>query len=158
MTQKTIIVGLVALAFVAGSILTGTMAYATGDKNGKPFEALWDAIHDIQSAPHETIYQNTLTPAGPVFVGTYFSTWEIKCDTGDTALSGGWTVPGPAPIPPAGGGPITGRTIVTGENIVSTDTYHVDMAALFIPAIGLPVIVPSGALPALTINCLDVTP
>jgi len=55
---KTITIGLVAIAFVAGSILTGTMAYAAGDKNGKPFEALWDAIHDLQ-------IQIDAIPAGP---------------------------------------------------------------------------------------------
>lgn len=42
--------GLVAIAFVAGTIMTGTMADATGDKNGKPFAALWDAIHDLQES------------------------------------------------------------------------------------------------------------
>ena len=43
-------IGLVAIAFVAGSIMTGTMAEATGDKKGKPFEALWTAIHDLQES------------------------------------------------------------------------------------------------------------
>ncbi len=51
MINKTIMIGLVAVAFVAGSILTGTMAYAAGDKNGKPFEALWTAIHEIELMP-----------------------------------------------------------------------------------------------------------
>lgn len=47
--RKTIIILAIAAAFVVGSIATGTMAYGAGDKNGKPFEALWDAIHDIQA-------------------------------------------------------------------------------------------------------------
>ncbi len=46
MTSKTIIIGLVAVAFVAGSIMTGTMAYAA--PNGQPFQALWDAIENIE--------------------------------------------------------------------------------------------------------------
>jgi len=36
----------IVLAFVAGSILTGSMAYAV--PNGQPFQALWDAITDLQ--------------------------------------------------------------------------------------------------------------
>lgn len=46
MTSKTIITGLVALAFIAGSILTGSVAVdaAKGDDNGKPFQELLDNI------------------------------------------------------------------------------------------------------------------
>lgn len=44
---KTIWLGLVALAFVTGSVLTGT-AYAKENPNGQPFQALWDAIADLQ--------------------------------------------------------------------------------------------------------------
>jgi len=47
---KTILILAIATAFVVGSVMTGTMAYATGDKNGKPFEALWDAIHALETA------------------------------------------------------------------------------------------------------------
>ena len=46
MTNKTIIVGLVALAFVTGSVMTGAMAYAA--PNGQPFQELLDAIADLQ--------------------------------------------------------------------------------------------------------------
>jgi len=46
MAQKTIIAGLVALAFIAGSILTGSVAVdaAKGDDNGKPFQELIDSV------------------------------------------------------------------------------------------------------------------
>ena len=46
MVSKTIIAGLVALAFVAGSVLTGSIAVdaAKGDENGKPFQELLDNI------------------------------------------------------------------------------------------------------------------
>jgi len=47
--NKGIWAGLVAIAFVAGSITIGTMVYASGDKNGKPFEAIWDAITELQN-------------------------------------------------------------------------------------------------------------
>ena len=52
MTSKTILIGLVAIAFVAGSIMTGTMAEAAkGQPNGQPFQALWDAIESIELTP-----------------------------------------------------------------------------------------------------------
>ena len=159
MTSKTIIIGLVAVAFVAGSILTGTMAFASGDKNGKPFEALWDAIHALETQPHETVYQKTTASAPVVGVGTYFTTYEIKCDSGDIALSGGWTVPGPAPVLPPGGGPIVGETFPTGERIVPPDAYQVDLSVDFYP-VGTPVTQHPSGLPPLvmSVNCLDVTP
>ena len=47
MVSKTIIAGLVAIAFVAGSITTGAMAYAA--PNGQPFQELWDAIDEVES-------------------------------------------------------------------------------------------------------------
>lgn len=63
MTNKTIIAGLVALAFVSGSIMASGMAYASGDKNGKPFEALWDAIHALETSVAEI--ELIPGPAGP---------------------------------------------------------------------------------------------
>ena len=45
--NKTIIAGLVALAFVAGSIMTGTMADAA---KGKPFQEVLDAIAGLQTS------------------------------------------------------------------------------------------------------------
>jgi hypothetical protein len=47
MTQKIIIAGLVALAFVAGSIMTGTMASAASNAQGAPFKQLQDQIDTI---------------------------------------------------------------------------------------------------------------
>lgn len=49
MTNKTIIAGLVALAFVAGSVMTSGIAYAKSDNNGQPFQELWDAIAGLQT-------------------------------------------------------------------------------------------------------------
>jgi len=45
-TLTTIIAGLVVLAFVVGSMMTGSMVYAA--PNGQPFQALWDAIDELQ--------------------------------------------------------------------------------------------------------------
>jgi len=47
--NKTILVLAVATAFVIGTITTGTLAYASGDKNGKPFEQIWEAIHNLET-------------------------------------------------------------------------------------------------------------
>jgi len=50
---KTILILAIAAVFVAGSIMTGTMAEAKKDKSegndNNPFKALWDAIADLQS-------------------------------------------------------------------------------------------------------------
>ncbi len=48
MTSKTIIAGLVIMAFVAGSIMTGTMAEAKKGDKGEPFQAILDAIAALQ--------------------------------------------------------------------------------------------------------------
>jgi len=60
--SKTFLVLAIAVAFVAGSIMTGTLAYASGDKNGKPFEAIWDAIHALETGLAEI--ELTPGPAG----------------------------------------------------------------------------------------------
>lgn len=49
MTSKTIIAGLVALAFVAGSLMTGSMAYAASNAQGQPFLELKAALDGIQT-------------------------------------------------------------------------------------------------------------
>ena len=53
LTQKYIILGLVAIAFVAGSIMTSTIAYASDHQNGTPFleselEAIDQRVKDLQ--------------------------------------------------------------------------------------------------------------
>jgi hypothetical protein len=45
---KTMTIGLVALAIVAGSIMTGTMAEAKKEDNGNPFQVVLDAIAALQ--------------------------------------------------------------------------------------------------------------
>jgi len=51
--SKTILVMGISLAFIAGTIASGTMAFASEDKNGKPFEAIWAAIHALEDAISE---------------------------------------------------------------------------------------------------------
>ncbi len=46
--NKTMTIGLVALAIVAGSIMTGTMAEAKKEDKGNPFQAVLDAIAALQ--------------------------------------------------------------------------------------------------------------
>ena len=50
MTNKTIIAGLVALAFVAGTMMTGTMADAAkGEPNGQPFKQLQEQVDELDT-------------------------------------------------------------------------------------------------------------
>jgi len=51
--SKTILVMGISLAFIAGTLTSGTMAFASGDKNGKPFEAIWAAINALEAAISE---------------------------------------------------------------------------------------------------------
>ncbi len=46
MRSKTVLVLAIAIAFVIGTITTGTLVYASGEKNGTPFEQIWEAIHN----------------------------------------------------------------------------------------------------------------
>jgi len=74
--MKSVWVLTIVLAFVAGSILTGAMAYASGDKKGQPFEALWDAIHALETAisldddADSSNEDQTLSGTGEVVLGT----------------------------------------------------------------------------------------
>jgi len=88
MKSKTIIAGLVALAFVAGSIMASGMAYASGDKNGKPFEALWDAIHNLEVGLAEI----ELTPGPPGQDGADASAGEVFVKWGSTGATDGNSV------------------------------------------------------------------
>jgi len=49
MRSKTVLV--LAIAFVIGTITTGTLVYASGEKNGTPFEQIWEAIHNLETVP-----------------------------------------------------------------------------------------------------------
>ena len=98
MMSKTIIAGLVVVAFVAGSIMTGTMVYASGDKNGKPFEALWDAVHALEAAVEEIDEQGSVFDTYVVrtddvdVIANKQADATASCDPGDMLLSGGHRV------------------------------------------------------------------
>jgi len=53
MRSKTVLVLAIAIAFVIGTITTGTFVYASGEKNGTPFEQIWEAIHNLEAAGPE---------------------------------------------------------------------------------------------------------
>ncbi|MCH7876887.1 MAG: hypothetical protein IIA20_01395 [Thaumarchaeota archaeon] len=78
--NNSIIISSVLVAFVVGSIMMVSMAYAVGDKNGQPFEALWDAIHDIETAISE-IETGSDGHGGEVFVR-----WGSPLATSETSL------------------------------------------------------------------------
>jgi len=69
MTSKTILLGLVAVTFVAGSIMTGTMAEAKKDDKGNPFQAVLDAI------------QNAITPVQSDITMIKSDVGDIKTET-----------------------------------------------------------------------------
>jgi len=79
--NNSIIISSVLVAFVVGSIMMVSMAYAVGDKNGQPFEALWDAIHDIETAISEIETGSTDGQGGEVFVR-----WGSPLATSETSL------------------------------------------------------------------------
>ena len=105
LAASTILVS-VAIAFVVGSITTGTMAYAGSDVKGKPFETLWSAIMDLQSRvtaleesgsdmvlhTYTIIHDEDPTEAGIQGIRVErgdFAEKMMSCDAGDLALSAG---------------------------------------------------------------------
>jgi len=76
----------IAVAFVAVTLVSGVV-YAD-DKNGKPFEAIWDAIHNLESNSVTNVYTITETDTIPSGI-----TVMATCTSGDKVLSGGYDVP-----------------------------------------------------------------
>ncbi len=67
---KTITIGLVALAFVAGSIMTGTMADAASKSQGQPFQQIQfqvDSFFDVFFDVTADGTRNTIEPLVPLF-------------------------------------------------------------------------------------------
>jgi len=79
----------IAVAFVAVTLVSGVV-YAD-DKNGKPFEAIWAAIHDLESTPNSGIISIDRVD----MVVTIPSSFEVivPCGSGNTVLSGGYEIP-----------------------------------------------------------------
>ena len=90
-------VAIIAISFVAGSFVTGTSAFASGDKNGKPFEEIWEAIHsleaemdDFEGDLEEIVYEaDEETGMTKTYVKTAGPFKQVFCDIGDYATSGG---------------------------------------------------------------------
>ena len=134
MTSKTIMIGLVAIAFVAGSILTGTMAYASKDKNGKPFEALWDAIAGLQTQIDDvtTSSMNVYSVVDNVGL-TNMINQIVQCDSGDIAIASGFGTSANgntrhnAPVD-VNGVEISDGEIPTGWRFISDSTTGTDVS------------------------------
>jgi len=79
----------IVVAFVAVTLVSGVV-YAD-DKNGKPFEAIWDAIHSLESTPNSGITDIDRV----VMVVTIPNPFEVivPCKSGYTVLSGGYDTP-----------------------------------------------------------------
>ncbi len=80
-------IALIALAFIAGSILTGTSAFATKGNNGEPFQEIWNAIYELQDAINDD------SDDEPGLTETYVKidpvNKKVFCDVGDYAVNGG---------------------------------------------------------------------
>ena len=108
MRSKTVLVLAIAIAFVIGTITTGTLVYASGEKNGTPFEQIWEAIHN--QVPISFGIPSFISPISPIKIT------EFDCQPPSTDISpvvrgavvllsdgtvkvpsatGGFTTPGP---------------------------------------------------------------
>ena len=87
--SKSIQIMAIAVAFVAVTLVSGVV-YAD-DKNGKPFEAIWEAIHNLESTSNSGIIAIDRVDMA-VSVPTPFEV-TVPCMSGDTVLSGGYDIP-----------------------------------------------------------------
>jgi len=85
--SKAIPIMAIAVAFVAGTFVS-SVVYAD-EKNGKPFEAIWEAIHALESTPTggiTNVYTNTNTDIIP----SGSTTVKAACNGSDKVLGGGY--------------------------------------------------------------------
>jgi hypothetical protein len=75
----------IAVASVATTLITGVV-YAD-EKNGKPFEAIWDAIYNLESNTLTNVYSVQKTESIPGGIAT---TVKATCNSGDKVLGGGY--------------------------------------------------------------------
>ena len=79
-------------SFAVGTLVTGTVAYAAEKPNGQPFEALWDAITDLQTQIDmgKGIDKNNdlITKKGEIVLGPgEFNTLEVRCNSDEVFLT-----------------------------------------------------------------------
>ncbi len=87
--SKSIQIMAIAVAFVAVTLISGVV-YAD-EKNGKPFEAIWVAIHDLESTPTNGITNvyNLTTIQAIDNTSSQINEVRASCVQGDTVLGGG---------------------------------------------------------------------
>ncbi len=90
--SKSIQIMAIAVAFVAVTLISGVV-YAD-EKNGKPFEAIWDAIHDLESTPTNGI-ANVYQKHNPQLIssntgGLALIDVRATCNPGHIVLGGGY--------------------------------------------------------------------
>ncbi len=97
MSKATLIMA-IAVASVATTLVTGVV-YAD-EKNGKPFEEIWKAIHEMELTPGPPgadgtnaithVYQVVTEQKISNQDGVSFHKVRATCDPGDTVLGGGY--------------------------------------------------------------------
>ncbi len=83
--SKSIQIMAIAVAFVAVTLIS-SVVYAD-DKNGKPFEAIWDAIHNLESNSVTNVYTMTNSEIIPRDID---ATVKATCNGSDKVLGGGY--------------------------------------------------------------------
>lgn len=99
--NKTIFAFSIIIAFVAGTLVSGTLVFADKeDKKGKPFQAIWAAISQLQAQINDlessssggspTYYTAELTISTQYVDGNPTTLTAIAlCNVGDSATGGG---------------------------------------------------------------------
>ncbi len=86
--SKSIQIMAIAVSFVALTLVSGVV-YAD-EKNGKPFEAIWESIHNLESTQTKgitNVYSVQKTESIP---GGTATTVKATCNSGDKVLGGGY--------------------------------------------------------------------
>lgn len=97
--NKTIFALSIIISFVAGSVMTGTMAFGSEKPNGDPFKAIWNAINELiatDDSLQEQIDNLSTSPGGATYISEDFICEERLigifsctnyCDAGDQAIN-----------------------------------------------------------------------
>ncbi len=89
--SKSIQMMAIAVSFVALTLVSGVV-YAD-EKNGKPFEAIWESIHNLESTQTKgitNVYSVQKTESIP---GGTATTVKATCNGSDKVLGGGYDTP-----------------------------------------------------------------
>ena len=86
--SKSVQIMAIAVSFVALTLVSGVV-YAD-EKNGKPFEAIWESIHNLESTQTKgitNVYSVQKTESIPGGIAT---TVKATCNSDDKVLGGGY--------------------------------------------------------------------